>query len=97
MQTAKDHHYRRWELAVLQPLALHTAGFEPIVYEQQLRGGRLVLHFGQMPHILKNLGLLSDAIRVGYQRQTTNSIQSGKKLVNVPVDGFELPLLASMG
>lgn len=78
-------------------LALQRAGFEPVVYERtpELREvGAGIALWANATHILKNLGLLSDALRVGYL--TTNyqfNSQSGKELVNVPVDGFELPVV----
>ncbi len=46
-------------------------------------------------HILKNLGVLEEAIQVGYL--TTNyqfNSQHGKELVNVAIHGFELPVVA---
>jgi 2-polyprenyl-6-methoxyphenol hydroxylase-like FAD-dependent oxidoreductase len=78
-------------------LALHRAGFQPVVYERtpQLREvGAGIALWANATHILKNLGLLSEAIRVGYL--TTNyqfNSQSGKELVNIPVDTFELPVV----
>ena len=78
-------------------LALYRAGFEPVVYErtQQLREvGAGIALWANATHILKNLDLLPEAIRVGYL--TTNyqfNSQSGKELVNIPVDGFELPVV----
>lgn len=78
-------------------LALHRARFEPVVYERTLElrevGAGIAL-WANATHILKNLGLLSDAIRVGYR--TTNyqfNSQSGKELVNIPLDGFDLPVV----
>ena len=79
-------------------LALHRARFEPVVYERtkELREvGAGIALWANATHILKNLGLLEDAIRVGYL--TTNyqfNSQSGKELANVPVDGFELPVVS---
>lgn len=78
-------------------LALHRAGFEAVVYErtQQLREvGAGIALWANATHILKNLGLLSDAICVGYL--TTNyqfNSQRGKELINIPVDSFELPVV----
>jgi 2-polyprenyl-6-methoxyphenol hydroxylase-like FAD-dependent oxidoreductase len=75
----------------------YRAGFEPVVYErtQQLREvGAGIALWANATHILKNLDLLPEAIRVGYL--TTNyqfNSQSGKELVNIPVDGFELPVV----
>jgi 2-polyprenyl-6-methoxyphenol hydroxylase-like FAD-dependent oxidoreductase len=79
-------------------LALHRAGFEPVVYERarELREvGAGIALWANATHILKNLGLLEDAIRIGYliTHYQFNS-QSGKELVNVPVDRFELPTVA---
>ncbi|MDM9380252.1 FAD-dependent monooxygenase [Chlorogloeopsis sp. ULAP01] len=79
-------------------LALYHAGFEAVVYERtkELREvGAGIALWANATHILKNLGLLEDAIRVGYL--TTNyqfNSQSGKELVNVLVDRFELPVVA---
>jgi 2-polyprenyl-6-methoxyphenol hydroxylase-like FAD-dependent oxidoreductase len=78
--------------------ALHRAGFEVMVYErtQQLREvGAGIALWANATHVLKELGLLEDAIRVGYL--TTNyqfNSQSGKELVNARVDRFELPVIA---
>lgn len=78
-------------------LALHRADFEPVVYERtpELREvGAGIALWANATHILKKLGLLEDAIHVGYL--TTNyqfNSQSGKELVNVPVNGFELPVI----
>ncbi len=78
-------------------LALHQAGFSQLVYERtpQLREvGAGIALWANATHILQNLGLLSDAIRVGCL--TTNyqfNSQSGKELVNIPVDSFELPVI----
>ncbi|MFQ4143717.1 FAD-dependent monooxygenase [Chlorogloeopsis sp. ULAP02] len=79
-------------------LALSRAGFEAIVYERmkELREvGAGIALWANATHILKNLGLLEDAIRVGCL--TTNyqfNSQSGRELVNVLVDRFELPVVA---
>ena len=78
-------------------LALHQADFEPVVYERtkELKEvGAGIALWANATHVLKNLGLLSDAIRVGYL--TTNyqfNSQSGKELVNVPLDNFDLPVV----
>jgi 2-polyprenyl-6-methoxyphenol hydroxylase-like FAD-dependent oxidoreductase len=78
-------------------LALNQAGFEPVVYEraQALREvGAGIALWANATHILKNLGLLEAAIQVGYL--TTNyqfNSQRGKELVNVAIDGFELPVV----
>ncbi|MBV9388637.1 MAG: FAD-dependent monooxygenase [Chroococcidiopsidaceae cyanobacterium CP_BM_ER_R8_30] len=78
-------------------LALHQAGFEPVVYERapHLREvGAGIALWANATHILKNLGVLSDALEVGCL--TTNyqfNSQSGRELVNIPVDGFELPVI----
>ncbi|NMG18088.1 FAD-dependent monooxygenase [Brasilonema bromeliae] len=78
-------------------LALHRAGLEPVVYERtkelQEVGAGIAL-WANATHILRNLDLLEDAIHVGYL--TTNyqfNSQSGKELVNIAVDGFELPVI----
>ncbi|MEH1846886.1 MAG: FAD-dependent oxidoreductase [Nostoc sp.] len=78
-------------------LALSRAGFKPVVYERtkELREvGAGIALWANATHILKNLGLLEEAMQVGYL--TTNyqfNSQSGKKLVNVAVNGFELPVI----
>lgn len=78
-------------------LALYRAGFEPVVYERAkaLREvGAGIALWANATHILKNLGLLEEAIRVGYL--TTNyqfNSQRGKELANIPVDSFELPVV----
>ncbi|MDZ7962151.1 MAG: FAD-dependent oxidoreductase [Aulosira sp. DedQUE10] len=78
-------------------LALHQAGFDVTVYERtsELREvGAGIALWANATHVLKNLGLLEDAIRVG--NPITNyqfNSQSGKQLVNVNVDGFDLPVL----
>ncbi len=78
-------------------LALHQSGFEPMVYErtEALRevGAGLAL-WANATHVLKQLDLLEAAIRVGYC--TTNyqfNSQRGRELVNIPVNGFELPVI----
>lgn len=78
-------------------LALNQAGFEPAVYErtQVLREvGAGIALWANATYILKNLGLLEAAIRVGCL--TTNyqfNSQHGKELVNIVVDDFELPVV----
>lgn len=78
-------------------LALHRTGFDFVVYERtkELREvGAGIALWANATHILKNLGLLEDAIQVGYL--TTNyqfNSEHGKELVNIPVDGFELPVV----
>jgi 2-polyprenyl-6-methoxyphenol hydroxylase-like FAD-dependent oxidoreductase len=78
-------------------LALYKAGFEPIVYERtkELREvGAGIALWANATHILKNLDLLEEAIQVGYL--TTNyqfNSNRGKELINIPVDGFELPVI----
>lgn len=78
-------------------LALNRVGFQPLVYERtkQLREvGAGIALWANATHILKNLGLLEEAMRVGYF--TTNyqfNSQRGKELVNVAIDGFELPVI----
>lgn len=67
-------------------LTLHRAGFEPVVYErtQELREvGAGIALWANATHILKQLDLLEEAIRVGYI--TTNyqfNSQRGKELVS---------------
>jgi 2-polyprenyl-6-methoxyphenol hydroxylase-like FAD-dependent oxidoreductase len=78
-------------------LALSRQGFEPVVYERtkELREvGAGVALWANATHIMKNLDLLEEAIKVGYL--TTNyqfCSQQGKELVNMPIDGFELPVV----
>lgn len=78
-------------------LALNHEGFEPVVYErtQVLREvGAGIALWANATHILKNLGLLEAALQVGCL--TTNyqfNSQHGKELVNVAIDGFELPVV----
>lgn len=78
--------------------ALHRAGFEVTVYERthQLREvGAGIALWANATHILKTLGLLEEAIHVG--NPITNyqfNSQSGKELVNVSVDSFDLPVVA---
>jgi 2-polyprenyl-6-methoxyphenol hydroxylase-like FAD-dependent oxidoreductase len=78
-------------------LALHRADFEPVVYERtnELREvGAGIALWANATHILKKLDLLEEAISVGYL--TTNyqfNSQSGKELVNVPVNDFDLPVI----
>jgi 2-polyprenyl-6-methoxyphenol hydroxylase-like FAD-dependent oxidoreductase len=78
-------------------LALDHAGFEPVVYErtQQLREvGAGVALWANATHVLKELGVLSDALREGdlvtnYQFLS----QTGKELLNLRVDHFEVPAI----
>ncbi|VEP13534.1 2-polyprenyl-6-methoxyphenol hydroxylase-like oxidoreductase [Hyella patelloides LEGE 07179] len=78
-------------------LALHRNGFYPVVYErvQELKEvGAGIALWANATHVLKNLGLLEEAKEMGVL--TTNyqfNSQKGKELVNVPVDGFELPVI----
>lgn len=78
-------------------LALSQAGLDPIVYERTkaLREvGAGIALWANATHILKKLGLLEAAIRVGHL--TTDyqfNSQHGKELVNVAIDGFELPVV----
>jgi 2-polyprenyl-6-methoxyphenol hydroxylase-like FAD-dependent oxidoreductase len=82
---------------VATALALQRLGFEPRVYERtkKLREvGAGIALWANATHILKNLGLLDDAIKVGsfitnYQFNTHH----GRELVNIAVDGFELPVV----
>lgn len=78
-------------------LALSQRGFEPVIYErtQALREvGAGIALWANATHILQNLGLLEAAIQVGCL--TTNyqfNSQHGKELVNIAIDGFELPVV----
>lgn len=78
-------------------LALSRAGFEPVVYERtkELREvGAGIALWANATHILNKLGLLEEAKQVGYL--TTNyqfNSQRGKELVNVAINGFELPVV----
>jgi hypothetical protein len=77
-------------------LALIRAGLEPMVYERtkELREvGAGIALWANATHILKNLGLLEEAMRVGYL--TTNyqfNSQFGKELVNVRLIALSYPL-----
>lgn len=72
-------------------------GFEPVVYERtkELREvGAGIALWANATHVLNNLGLLEEAKQVGYL--TTNyqfNSQRGKELVNIAIDGFELPVI----
>jgi 2-polyprenyl-6-methoxyphenol hydroxylase-like FAD-dependent oxidoreductase len=78
-------------------LACHRSGFNVTVYErtQELREvGAGIALWANATHVLKNLGLLEDVISAG--NLITNyqfNSQNGKELVNIPVDGFELPVV----
>ena len=78
-------------------LALSRAGLEPVVYERTkaLREvGAGIALWPNATHILQNLGLLAEAMRVGYL--TTNyqfNSQRGQALVNVAIAGLELPVI----
>jgi 2-polyprenyl-6-methoxyphenol hydroxylase-like FAD-dependent oxidoreductase len=78
-------------------LALSRVGFEPLVYERSRElkevGAGIAL-WANATHIFKQLGLLEEALRVGYI--TTNyqfNSQHGKELVNIAIDGFDLPAI----
>lgn len=78
-------------------LALHCKGFESVVYERvkELKEvGAGIALWANATHVLKNLGLLESALHIGVliSNYQFNS-QSGKELVNVRVDGFELPAI----
>ena len=77
--------------------SLHRKGFEPVVYERvkELREvGAGIALWANATHVLKNLGLLEEALRVGVLTSNYQfNSQNGKELVNVPVDGFELPVI----
>lgn len=78
-------------------LALKRLGIECSVYERAkaLREvGAGIALWANATHILKELDLLEEAIKVGCL--TTNyqfNSQRGKELVNVVVDGFDLPVM----
>lgn len=78
-------------------LALHHAGFEPVVYErtQQLREvGAGVALWANASHVLKELGVLEDALREGNLVTNYQFLsQTGKELVNLRVDHFEVPAI----
>lgn len=78
-------------------LALHRNGFEPVVYERvkELKEvGAGIALWANATHVLKNLGLLEAALQVGVLTSNYQfNSQNGKELVNVPVDGFELPVI----
>ncbi|KYC41068.1 monooxygenase [Scytonema hofmannii PCC 7110] len=78
-------------------LALLRAGFEPVVCERtkELREvGAGIALWANATHILKNLGLLEEAMRVGYfiTNYQFNS-QRGFELVNIALDNSELPVI----
>ncbi|AFY55467.1 2-polyprenyl-6-methoxyphenol hydroxylase-like oxidoreductase [Rivularia sp. PCC 7116] len=79
-------------------VSLHRNGFEPVVYERvkELREvGAGIALWANATHVLKKLDLLESALRVGVVTSNYQfNSQSGKELVNVPVDGFELPTIA---
>jgi 2-polyprenyl-6-methoxyphenol hydroxylase-like FAD-dependent oxidoreductase len=78
-------------------LALHRAGFEPVLYErtETLREvGAGIALWANATHVLKQLGVLDDALRVGdvvtnYQFLS----QTGKELVNLRVNHHEVPAI----
>ncbi|HEY9605490.1 MAG TPA: FAD-dependent monooxygenase [Allocoleopsis sp.] len=78
-------------------LALHRAGFEPILYErtETLREvGAGIALWANATHVLKQLGVLDEALRVGdvvtnYQFLS----QTGKELVNLRVSRHEVPAI----
>jgi 2-polyprenyl-6-methoxyphenol hydroxylase-like FAD-dependent oxidoreductase len=78
-------------------LALHQAGFELMVYEKTstLREvGAGIALWANATHILQQLNLLEDTIRVGFL--TTNYqflSQRGRELVNIPLECSELPVI----
>ncbi|BCL39730.1 FAD-dependent monooxygenase [Nostoc sp. MS1] len=78
-------------------LSLYRAGIEPVVYERtkQLREvGAGIALWANATHILKQLGLLAQALEVGcvITNYQFNS-QSGKELVNITLDNYELPVI----
>lgn len=78
-------------------LALHRAGFEPVLYErtETLREvGAGIALWANATYVLKQLGVLDEALRVGdvvtnYQFLS----QTGKELVNLRVDRHEVPAI----
>ena len=78
-------------------LALHRAGFEPVLYErtETLREvGAGIALWANATHVLKQLGVLDEALRVGdvvtnYQFLS----QTGKELVNLRVNHHEVPTI----
>ncbi|KAF3886460.1 MULTISPECIES: FAD-dependent monooxygenase [Nostocales] len=78
-------------------LALIRAGIEPVVCERakELReAGAGIALWANATHILKNLGILQEAMRVGCL--TTNyqfNSQRGFELVNIALDNSELPVI----
>ena len=78
-------------------LALHRAGIEPVLYErtETLREvGAGIALWANATHVLKQLGVLDDALRVGdvvtnYQFLS----QTGKELVNLRVSHHEVPAI----
>jgi 2-polyprenyl-6-methoxyphenol hydroxylase-like FAD-dependent oxidoreductase len=78
-------------------LALHRAGLEPVLYErtEKLREvGAGIALWANATHVLKELGVLDDALRVGdvvtnYQFLS----QAGKELVNLRVNHHEVPAI----
>ncbi len=78
-------------------LALHRAGFEPVLYErtETLREvGAGIALWANATHALKQLGVLDDALRVGdvvtnYQFLS----QTGEELVNLRVNHHEVPAI----
>lgn len=78
-------------------LALHHAGLEPVLYErtEKLREvGAGIALWANATHVLKQLGVLDDALRVGdvvtnYQFLS----QTGKELVNLRVNRHEVPAI----
>jgi 2-polyprenyl-6-methoxyphenol hydroxylase-like FAD-dependent oxidoreductase len=78
-------------------LALHRAGFKPALYErtETLREvGAGIALWANATHVLKQLGVLDEALRVGdvvtnYQFLS----QTGKELVNLRVNHHEVPAI----
>jgi 2-polyprenyl-6-methoxyphenol hydroxylase-like FAD-dependent oxidoreductase len=78
-------------------LALHRAGLEPVLYErtEKLREvGAGIALWANATHVLKELGVLDEALRVGdvvtnYQFLS----QTGKELVNLRVNRHEVPAI----
>jgi len=78
-------------------LALHQVGFEPVVYERTkaLREvGAGIALWANATHILKQLDLLASSIRIGCLTTNYQFLSAkGKELVNIPLDGCELPVI----
>jgi 2-polyprenyl-6-methoxyphenol hydroxylase-like FAD-dependent oxidoreductase len=78
-------------------LALHRAGFELVLYErtEKLREvGAGIALWANATHVLKELGVLDDALRVGNVVTNYQFLsQTGKELVNLRVNHHEAPAI----